>query len=160
MKMVYQLYTICRRSSQVCLIDELLLLDLIASHCFHSWYIWSTISDEWTNFLERLGCKDETAVLESDENILQLRHWVSLRGQTLFRTGTLYHTCLLILLYGFYLLLTAICILQLEAWCIIGGHWSFRLFLTWLLKKVRHGYLTCAEIQNTETVEINTFLNK
>lgn len=43
--------------------------------------------------MERLGCKDETAVLESDENILQLRHWVSLRGQTLFRTGTL-HTYL------------------------------------------------------------------
>uniref|UniRef100_A0A0D3E2V1 1,3-beta-glucan synthase n=1 Tax=Brassica oleracea var. oleracea TaxID=109376 RepID=A0A0D3E2V1_BRAOL len=57
------------------------------------YYLQKIFPDEWTNFLERLGCKDETAVLESDENILQLRHWVSLRGQTLFRTvrGMMYY---------------------------------------------------------------------
>ncbi|ESQ51131.1 hypothetical protein EUTSA_v10022518mg [Eutrema salsugineum] len=57
------------------------------------YYLQKIFPDEWTNFLERLGCKDETAVLESEENILQLRHWVSLRGQTLFRTvrGMMYY---------------------------------------------------------------------
>ncbi|KAL1224859.1 Callose synthase 5 [Cardamine amara subsp. amara] len=56
-------------------------------------YLQKIFPDEWTNFLERLGCKDETSVLESEENILQLRHWVSLRGQTLFRTvrGMMYY---------------------------------------------------------------------
>lgn len=44
--------------------------------------------DEWNNFMERLGCKKESEVWENDENILQLRHWASLRGQTLCRTGT------------------------------------------------------------------------
>lgn len=37
--------------------------------------------------MERLNCKKESEVWENDENILQLRHWVSLRGQTLCRTG-------------------------------------------------------------------------
>lgn len=46
-----------------------------------------TLSDEWNNFMERLNCKKESEVWENDENILQLRHWVSLRGQTLCRTG-------------------------------------------------------------------------
>ncbi|XP_023641334.1 callose synthase 5 [Capsella rubella] len=57
------------------------------------YYLQKIFPDEWTNFLERLGCKDETSVLESEENILQLRHWVSLRGQTLFRTvrGMMYY---------------------------------------------------------------------
>lgn len=54
--------------------------------------------------MERLGCKDETSVLESEENILQLRHWVSLRGQTLFRTGNLYHPRLYIFCIWFNLL--------------------------------------------------------
>nr|ACV04900.1 callose synthase 5 [Arabidopsis thaliana] len=57
------------------------------------YYLQKIFPDEWTNFLERLDCKDETSVLESEENILQLRHWVSLRGQTLFRTvrGMMYY---------------------------------------------------------------------
>jgi len=37
--------------------------------------------------MERINCKAETEVWQSEENILQLRHWVSLRGQTLCRTG-------------------------------------------------------------------------
>ncbi|CAA7013300.1 unnamed protein product [Microthlaspi erraticum] len=57
------------------------------------YYLQKIFPDEWTNFLERLGCKNESAVLEGEENILQLRHWVSLRGQTLFRTvrGMMYY---------------------------------------------------------------------
>lgn len=47
------------------------------------------LPDEWKNFLERLNCKTDSEVWQSDENILQLRHWVSLRGQTLCRTGNL-----------------------------------------------------------------------
>ncbi|KAL6993021.1 Callose synthase 5 [Sarracenia purpurea var. burkii] len=53
------------------------------------YYLQKIFPDEWTNFLERLTCKNESEVWENDENILQLRHWVSLRGQTLCRTGNL-----------------------------------------------------------------------
>ncbi|XP_010530602.1 PREDICTED: callose synthase 5 [Tarenaya hassleriana] len=57
------------------------------------YYLQKIFPDEWTHFLERLGCKDEGGVWESEENILQLRHWVSLRGQTLLRTvrGMMYY---------------------------------------------------------------------
>lgn len=44
-------------------------------------------SDEWNNFMERLNCKG-SEIWENEENILQLRHWASLRGQTLSRTGS------------------------------------------------------------------------
>lgn len=44
--------------------------------------------DEWDNFIERLGCK-ESELWDTEENILQLRHWASLRGQTLCRTSML-----------------------------------------------------------------------
>ncbi|CAN8270758.1 unnamed protein product [Cochlearia groenlandica] len=56
------------------------------------YYLQKIFPDEWTNFLERLDCKDGE-VLSNDENILQVRHWVSLRGQTLFRTvrGMMYY---------------------------------------------------------------------
>lgn len=37
--------------------------------------------------MERLDCKKDSEIWEKDENILQLRHWASLRGQTLCRTG-------------------------------------------------------------------------
>ncbi|KAL2342918.1 hypothetical protein Fmac_004203 [Flemingia macrophylla] len=49
--------------------------------------------DEWNNFLERLDCEKDSEVWEKDENILQLRHWASLRGQTLCRTvrGIMYY---------------------------------------------------------------------
>lgn len=39
--------------------------------------------------MERLDCKKESEILENEENVLQLRHWASLRGQTLCRTGYL-----------------------------------------------------------------------
>lgn len=51
--------------------------------------------DEWDNFIERLNCK-ENEIWDNEENILQLRHWVSLRGQTLCRTGTHMHNFILI----------------------------------------------------------------
>lgn len=45
------------------------------------------VIDEWNNFMERLNCKKDSEIWENEENVLQLRHWVSLRGQTLCRTG-------------------------------------------------------------------------
>ncbi|KAK1403845.1 1,3-beta-glucan synthase [Heracleum sosnowskyi] len=56
------------------------------------YYLRKIFPDEWDNFLERLNCsKDE--IWENDENTLQTRHWVSLRGQTLCRTirGMMYY---------------------------------------------------------------------
>ncbi|RHN43110.1 putative 1,3-beta-glucan synthase [Medicago truncatula] len=51
------------------------------------------LPDEWNNFMERLDCKKDSEIWEKDENILQLRHWASLRGQTLCRTvrGMMYY---------------------------------------------------------------------
>ncbi|KAF5745135.1 callose synthase 5 [Tripterygium wilfordii] len=56
-------------------------------------YLQKIFPDEWNNFMERLNCKKESEVWENEENILQLRHWVSLRGQTLCRTvrGMMYY---------------------------------------------------------------------
>ncbi|XP_039010656.1 callose synthase 5-like [Hibiscus syriacus] len=55
-------------------------------------YLQKIYPDEWNNFVERLNCK-ENEIWENDEKILQLRHWVSLRGQTLCRTvrGMMYY---------------------------------------------------------------------
>ncbi|KAH1047451.1 hypothetical protein J1N35_038235 [Gossypium stocksii] len=55
-------------------------------------YLQKIFPDEWNNFTERLNCK-ENEIWENDEKILQLRHWVSLRGQTLCRTvrGMMYY---------------------------------------------------------------------
>ncbi|KAI3944709.1 hypothetical protein MKW98_021167 [Papaver atlanticum] len=56
-------------------------------------YLQKIFPDEWNNFMERLKCKTLSKVWENEENILHLRHWVSLRGQTLFRTvrGMMYY---------------------------------------------------------------------
>ena len=46
--------------------------------------------DEWNNFLERIGRSDSTDEVELQKNpsdALELRFWVSYRGQTLARTG-------------------------------------------------------------------------
>lgn len=45
------------------------------------------VLDEWQNFMERINCKRESEVWGNEENVLQLRHWASQRGQTLSRTG-------------------------------------------------------------------------
>ncbi|KAK9292439.1 hypothetical protein L1049_020411 [Liquidambar formosana] len=53
------------------------------------------VTAQWEeqNFMERLNCKNDHEVWEIEENILHLRHWVSLRGQTLCRTvrGMMYY---------------------------------------------------------------------
>ncbi|XP_071914345.1 callose synthase 5 [Coffea arabica] len=56
------------------------------------YYLQKIYPDEWNNFLERLNC-NEYEVWENEENILQLRYWASLRGQTLSRTvrGMMYY---------------------------------------------------------------------
>eukprot|EP00257_Ricinus_communis_P021658 XP_015581193.1 callose synthase 5 isoform X2 [Ricinus communis] len=57
------------------------------------YYLQKIFPDEWNNLMERLNCKKESEVWENEENILQLRHWASLRGQTLCRTvrGMMYY---------------------------------------------------------------------
>ncbi|CAA2989252.1 callose synthase 5 [Olea europaea subsp. europaea] len=56
------------------------------------YYLQKIYPDEWNNFRERLNC-NEREVWENEENILQIRHWASLRGQTLSRTvrGMMYY---------------------------------------------------------------------
>ncbi|KAJ3679540.1 hypothetical protein LUZ60_017551 [Juncus effusus] len=56
-------------------------------------YLQKIYPDEWNNFMERINCTKESEVWENDENVLQLRHWASLRGQTLCRTvrGMMYY---------------------------------------------------------------------
>ncbi|KAF5199964.1 Callose synthase [Thalictrum thalictroides] len=56
-------------------------------------YLQKIFPDEWNNFMERINCKRASEVWENEENILHLRHWVSLRGQTLCRTvrGMMYY---------------------------------------------------------------------
>ncbi|KAL8528945.1 hypothetical protein ACS0TY_006425 [Phlomoides rotata] len=56
------------------------------------YYLQKIYPDEWNNFMERLNC-NESEIWENEENILQLRHWASLRGQTLCRTvrGMMYY---------------------------------------------------------------------
>uniref|UniRef100_A0A2N9IN91 1,3-beta-glucan synthase n=1 Tax=Fagus sylvatica TaxID=28930 RepID=A0A2N9IN91_FAGSY len=57
------------------------------------YYLQKIFPDEWNNFMERLNCKRDSEIWVNEENILQLRHWVSLRGQTLCRTvrGMMYY---------------------------------------------------------------------
>ncbi|KAM1181485.1 hypothetical protein ACFX19_000083 [Malus domestica] len=57
------------------------------------YYLQKIFPDEWNNFMERLNCKKDSEIWENEENVLQLRHWVSLRGQTLCRTvrGMMYY---------------------------------------------------------------------
>ncbi|KAK9142299.1 hypothetical protein Syun_011699 [Stephania yunnanensis] len=56
-------------------------------------YLQKIFPDEWNNFMERLGCQRASEVWENEENVLQVRHWASLRGQTLCRTvrGMMYY---------------------------------------------------------------------
>ncbi|KAG6470927.1 hypothetical protein ZIOFF_072015 [Zingiber officinale] len=56
-------------------------------------YLQKIYPDEWNNFMERINCKRESEVWSNEENVLQLRHWASLRGQTLSRTvrGMMYY---------------------------------------------------------------------
>ena len=53
------------------------------------------LSDEWENFLERMESDAESAELlqKTKSKSLELRFWVSYRGQTLARTGRTYDIC-------------------------------------------------------------------
>ncbi|KAG9444232.1 hypothetical protein H6P81_015572 [Aristolochia fimbriata] len=59
------------------------------------YYLQKIYPDEWNNFMERLNYDPNSSskVFETEENVLHLRHWASLRGQTLFRTvrGMMYY---------------------------------------------------------------------
>ncbi|PKI66619.1 hypothetical protein CRG98_012961 [Punica granatum] len=53
-------------------------------------YLQKIFPDEWENFLERIGRGGSTGDVElqnSSTDSLELRFWVSYRGQTLARTG-------------------------------------------------------------------------
>ncbi|XP_010516914.1 PREDICTED: callose synthase 10 [Camelina sativa] len=59
-------------------------------------YLQKIFPDEWENFLERIGRSDSTRdadLQESSTDALELRFWVSYRGQTLARTvrGMMYY---------------------------------------------------------------------
>ncbi|KAJ0966771.1 hypothetical protein J5N97_023688 [Dioscorea zingiberensis] len=56
-------------------------------------YLQKIYPDEWTNFLERMGCKTEDELRMQPELEEELRLWASYRGQTLTRTvrGMMYY---------------------------------------------------------------------
>ena len=94
--------------------------------------------DEWNNFMERIECKKDSEVWETEENILQLRHWASLRGQTLCRTGISSEAYDCYPLVNISLLVFInFDLMQLGEWCTTDGLWNSRLFWTWLTKKVK-----------------------
>jgi len=56
-------------------------------------YLQKIYPDEWKNFLERVGCKNEEVLREDEQLEEKLCLWVSYRGQTLTRTvrGMMYY---------------------------------------------------------------------
>ncbi|PIA48642.1 hypothetical protein AQUCO_01400908v1 [Aquilegia coerulea] len=56
-------------------------------------YLQKIFPDEWTNFLERIGCSNEEELRKADALEEELRLWASYRGQTLSRTvrGMMYY---------------------------------------------------------------------
>ncbi|KAL4565125.1 hypothetical protein LXL04_029210 [Taraxacum kok-saghyz] len=56
-------------------------------------YLQNIFPDEWNNFLERMGCRNEGDLKANDELEDQLRLWASYRGQTLTKTirGMMYY---------------------------------------------------------------------
>lgn len=56
-------------------------------------YLQKIFPDEWDNFLERVKCKNEEELKDSEELEEDLRLWASYRGQTLTRTvrGMMYY---------------------------------------------------------------------
>jgi hypothetical protein len=91
MKTVYQLYSTYKRSFQVSILfnpfDTLILRIKLLN--LYVYFFIILVIDEWNNFMERINSKRESEVWGNEENVLQLRHWASLRGQTLCRTGSL-----------------------------------------------------------------------
>lgn len=58
-------------------------------------------ADEWTNFLERTGCKTEDKLRRNEEFEEKLKLWASYRGQTLTRTGMNKNVIIYIYIYIF-----------------------------------------------------------
>ncbi|KAK1286687.1 Callose synthase 10 [Acorus calamus] len=56
-------------------------------------YLQKIFPDEWENFLERTGSGESTVdpIQGGSRDALELRFWASYRGQTLARTGSLFH---------------------------------------------------------------------
>ncbi|KAK4760051.1 hypothetical protein SAY87_023182 [Trapa incisa] len=56
-------------------------------------YLQKIFPDEWTNFLQRVGCASEEDIIENEELEEKLRLWASYRGQTLAKTvrGMMYY---------------------------------------------------------------------
>lgn len=76
------------------------------------------ISDEWDNFLERIGRGQSTGdadLQESSSDALELRFWASYRGQTLARTGQEFKwpATILILFFPSFVIFIFICIYSL-----------------------------------------------
>ncbi|CAN6245484.1 unnamed protein product [Urochloa humidicola] len=62
-------------------------------------YLQKIYPDEWKNFLERVDCKTEEELRETEQTEEELRLWASYRGQTLTRTvrGMMYYRQALVL---------------------------------------------------------------
>ncbi|TVU27587.1 hypothetical protein EJB05_19078 [Eragrostis curvula] len=62
-------------------------------------YLQKIYPDEWKNFLERVQCKNEEELRETEQTEEELRLWASYRGQTLTRTvrGMMYYRQALVL---------------------------------------------------------------
>ncbi|VAI63956.1 unnamed protein product [Triticum turgidum subsp. durum] len=62
-------------------------------------YLQKIYPDEWKNFLERVDCKNEEELRETEQTEDELRLWASYRGQTLTRTvrGMMYYRQALVL---------------------------------------------------------------
>nr|CAB3451615.1 unnamed protein product [Digitaria exilis] len=62
-------------------------------------YLQKIYPDEWKNFLQRVNCKTEEELRETEQSEEELRLWASYRGQTLTRTvrGMMYYRQALVL---------------------------------------------------------------
>ncbi|KAK8463631.1 hypothetical protein SEVIR_1G386100v4 [Setaria viridis] len=62
-------------------------------------YLQKIYPDEWNNFLQRVDCKNEEELRETEQSEEELRLWASYRGQTLTRTvrGMMYYRQALVL---------------------------------------------------------------
>lgn len=68
----------------------MIVVDIYINYVHTVVIISSSFTDEWKNFLARIG-RDENAheseLNDNPNDILELRFWASYRGQTLARTG-------------------------------------------------------------------------
>jgi hypothetical protein len=104
MRMEFPFFSTCKKFTQVFFSLAYHLLELIFMRFFlcvcplsseTDFLCTILIEDEWKNFLERVGCKNEEVLREDEQLEEKLCLWVSYRGQTLTRTGIVYllHGC-------------------------------------------------------------------